>query len=161
MEKSNEKVKIISTVKHKVFVNIPELRFSRTWMSAGAVVSVDRSLLEDMMYDIGFKNMINMGMLYIEDMEVKKELGIEPEDATEPVNVIVLSDRDKNYYLTELSFVGFKDKVSKLGRTQLDELCDYAIEHRLLNVQKCKVLKEACGRDVINAVRLSELNEEE
>ena len=161
MEKSNEKVKIISTVKHKVFVNIPELRFSRTWMSAGAVVSVERSLLEDMMYDIGFKNMINMGMLYIEDMEVKKELGIEPEDATEPVNVIILSDRDKNYYLTELSLVGFKDKVSKLGRTQLDELCDYAIEHKLLNVQKCKVLKEACGRDVINAVRLSELNEEE
>lgn len=161
MEKSNEKVKIISTVKHKVFVNIPELRFSRTWMSAGAVVSVERSLLEDMMYDIGFKNMINMGMLYIEDMEVKKELGIEPEDATEPVNVIILSDRDKNYYLTELSLVGFKDKVSKLSRTQLDELCDYAIEHRLLNVQKCKVLKEACGRDIINAVRLSELNEEE
>ena len=112
------------------------------------------------MFDPGFHNMLTMGMLYIEDMEVKKELDLEPQDAVEPVNIIVLNDKQKRQYLTELSLVGFKDKVKKLGRTQLEELADYAIDHRLLDVDKCNVLKEACGRDVINAVRLNEQNKE-
>ena len=128
---------------------------------AGSSVSVDKEVLEDLMYDIGFRNMIESGMLYIQDMETKKELGLEPEDAVEPVNIIVLSDKDKKYYLTELSLVGFKDKIKKLSRPQLENLCDYAIKNRIMDVDKCKVLKEACGRDIINAVRLSEQNTEE
>ena len=44
--------------------------------------------------------MIDSGMLYIEDMAVKKELGLEPEDAKEPVNIIVLSDKEMRHYIT-------------------------------------------------------------
>ena len=156
-----DKIKIVSTVCNRVIVEVPELRFSRTWPMAGSSVSVDKEVLEDLMYDIGFRNMIESGMLYIQDMETKKELGLEPEDAVEPVNIIVLSDKDKKYYLTELSLVGFKDKIKKLSRPQLENLCDYAIKNRIMDVDKCKVLKEACGRDIINAVRLSEQNTEE
>ena len=114
-----DKIKIVSTVGNRVIVEVPELRFSRTWPMAGSSVSVDKEVLEDLMYDIGFRNMIESGMLYIQDMETKKELGLEPEDAVEPVNIIVLSDKDKKYYLTELSLVGFKDKIKKLSRPQL------------------------------------------
>ena len=155
-----EKVKIVSTVKNSVHVVNRDLRFDRTWPMAGATVSVNNDILEDLMYDVGFRNMIESGMLYIEDMQVKKDLGIEPEEATEPTNVIVLSDKEKRSYLTALSLVGFKDKIKKLSKVQLEELCDFAIENRLLDVDKANVLKEACGRDIIAAVRLNEQNKE-
>ena len=156
-----EKVKVISQVGHQVAVTIPDLRFSRMWPARGASVSIDRDVLEDMMYDPGFKNMLEMGILYIEDMEVKKDLGLEPEDANEPQNIIVLSEKERQYYWTELSLVGFKDKVKKLSKAQLEELADYAIEHRIMNVEKNKVIKEACGRDVIKAVQLVEQDQED
>ena len=161
MEEKASKVKVVSMVKHRVSVIVPEIRFNRTWPSAGSSVTIDRDVLEDLMYDVGFSNMLKMGMLYIEDMQVKKDLDLEPQDATEPVNIIVLNDKEKKKYLTELSLVGFKDKVKKLSRTQLEELANYAIDNRLVDIDKCKVLKEACGRDVINAIRLNELNKEE
>ena len=154
------KVRVVSKVGNKVTVNVPDIRFSRTWPAAGAVVNIDKEVLEDLMYDIGFRNMIDMGILYIEDMETKKELGLEPEDATEPVNIIVLSDKDKKNYMTTLSLVGFKDKIKKLSQTQLEELCNYAIDNKLIDVDKCKLLKEACGRDIMQAVRLNELDKE-
>ena len=154
------KVRVVSKVGNKVTVNVPDIRFSRTWPAAGAVVNIDKEILEDLMYDIGFRNMIDMGILYIEDMETKKELGLEPEDATEPVNIIVLSDKDKKNYMTTLSLVGFKDKIKKLSQTQLEELCNYAIDNKLIDVDKCKLLKEACGRDIMQAVRLNELDKE-
>lgn len=157
----NQKVKITSAVKHKVIVNSPELRFSRTWPGYGSSVTVDKELLENLMYDLGFKNMIMLGILSIEDLQVKKDLGLEPEDATEPVNIITLTDSQRNYYWKELSLVGFKDKIRKLSRTQLEELAEYAIDHKIIDVDKCKLVKEACGRDVINAIRLMEQDKED
>lgn len=157
---SEDKVKVISTLKNKVTVNVPDIRFNRTWVSAGMAVNIDRDTLNDLMYDAGFRNMINMGILYIEDMEVKKELGLEPEDATEPVNLILLTDKEKKYYLTELSLVGFKDKVKKLSKNQLEELADFAIQNKLVDIEKCKVIKEACGRDVVRAIQLLEADQE-
>lgn len=157
----NQKVKITSAVKHKVIVNSPELRFSRTWPGYGSSVTVDKELLENLMYDLGFKNMIMLGILSIEDLQVKKDLGLEPEDATEPINIITLTDSQRNYYWKELSLVGFKDKIRKLSRTQLEELAEYAIDHKIIDVDKCKLVKEACGRDVINAIRLMEQDKED
>ena len=161
MENQTQKVKVVSKIRNKVTVRVPDLRFNRSWMAAGASVTIDKDLLEELMYDVGFANMIKMGILYIEDMEVKKELGLEPEDATEPVNIIVLSDREKaQYWSNNLSTVGFKDKIRKLGQAQLLELADYAIDHQIMNIEKNNVLKEACGKDVINAIRLQEQDKE-
>lgn len=154
------KVKVTNMLGHVVNVTSPDLRFSRTWATQGAVVSIDKEILEELLYDPGFKNMIDMGILYIEDMGVKKDLGLEPEDATEPVNLIALTDADKKTYLTILTLAKFKENIKKLSKTQLEELCNYAIEHKYLNVDKAKVLKEACGRDIIKAVSLVESEKE-
>ena len=155
-----EKIPVINKVTHSVTVSSPELRFTRTWPAYNSVVKIDKEVLDDLMYDIGFSNMLKMGILYIEDMNIKKDLGLEPEEATEPQNIIVLSDKDKHYYLTQLSLVGFKDKISKLGKEQINELCNYAITNQLIDIEKAKVLKEACGRDIVAAIRLTEQNKE-
>ena len=155
-----DKVKVISTLKNRVTVNVPDIRFSRTWPTAGASVNIDKDTLEELMYDAGFANMVKMGILFIEDMEFKKEMGLEPEDATEPVNLILLNDKEKRYYLTGISLVGFKDKLKKLSKNQIEELADYAIQNKLVDIEKCKVIKEACGRDVIRAIQLLEADKE-
>ena len=159
MEK--ERVKIISQHNGPVSVIVPELRFSREWMSKGAAIPVERETLEELMYDPGFKYMIDTGMLYIEDMQVKKDLGIEPEDAEEPVNIIILTDKEKERMMTVLPFIEFKIKLKTLNYEQLQDLADFSIRHELSDFQKAEEIKKACGKDIINAIRLNREDKED
>lgn len=154
------KVKITSMTNGLVSVKVPSAQFQREWIDRGASVMVEREKLDELMYDVGFKYMIDTGMLYIEDMNVKKELGIEPEDAIAPVNVIVLSEADKKRYLTVMPLKEFKIQVAKLNKEQIDILVDYAIANHYADFDKTKVLKEISGRDIIQTIRLSEQNKE-
>lgn len=157
---ANDKVKITSMVNNVVGVKVPAAQFQRDWMGYGSSVMIDKEKLEELMYDNGFKYMIDNGILYIEDLEVKKELGLEPEDATAPVNIIVLSDDDKKRYMTVMPLKDFKVQVKKLNHEQLNLLVDYAVAHRYADFDKVKVLKDMTGRDVIQTLRLSEQNKE-
>lgn len=155
------RVKIINMVDHIVHVGSDELRFNRTWPRKDAVVTVDSDLLNELMYDPGFEYMIRTGILYIEDMEVKKELGLEPEDATEPENIIVLNDAQRKDLMIKTPIKEFDEKVRKLGKEQQKALVEYAVEHRYGDFEKSKILKELTGRDVVKAIQLAIQNEEE
>ena len=155
------KVKIINMVDHVVHVGSDELRFNRTWPRKDAVVTVESDLLNELMYDPGFEYMIRTGILYIEDMEVKKELGLEPEDAIEPENIIVLNDAQRKDLMIRVPIAEFEEKVNKLGKEQQKALVDYAIEHRYGDFEKSKILKNLTGRDVVKAIQLAMQNEEE
>lgn len=155
-----EKVKIISMVNHRIGVTIPDIHFKRVWPTKGYSVAVDREILDELIYNAGFKYMIDSGMLYIEDMKVKQELGLEPEDATEPVNIIVLSDKEMRTYMTTLSLVAFKEKFAKLSYEQMNAVADFAIANKLMDYDKCKFIKDTCGRDIITAIKLKEDSKE-
>lgn len=154
-------INVINKVNHPVGVVVPELNFRRDWMGKEQKIAIDENLLKELMFDPGFHNMVMQGILYIEEMDVKKELGIEPFDAEEPVNVIVLTDAEREKYLTVYTLKNFKDKVSKLNQTQLNELADYAISKKIIDVEKCKVIKQLCGRDILQAIRLGEQDKED
>ena len=155
------KVNIVNTTRGSVLVDVREIPFRHDWVTQGAKFAVEHDVLEQLMYDKGFKYMIDTGILYIEDMEEKKALGIEPEEAEEPVNVIVLSDKERRRYMVNLSLDEFKQKVRKLSYEQVVQLADYAVANRLADFDKAEFLKEICGRDVIQAIRLSAQNKEE
>lgn len=155
-----KKVNVKSLTVGDVSVFEPSIPFRMSWPNKGTTRQIDEDVLQQLMYMPGFEYMINNGILYIEDMEVKKDLGIEPEDASEPVNVIVLTDKERRRYMVNLSIEEFKKKVGELGYEQVKLLADYAIENKLVDYDKCKILKEVCGRDVIEAIKLSELNKE-
>ena len=154
-------INVINKVNHPVGVVVPELNFRRDWMGKEQKIAIDENLLKELMFDPGFHNMVMQGILYIEEMDVKKELGIEPFDAEELVNVIVLTDAEREKYLTVYTLKNFKDKISKLNQTQLNELADYAISKKIVNVEKCKVIKQLCGRDILQAIRLGEQDKED
>ena len=155
-----EKIRVISKHQGPISVNIPDLRFKREWHNKGSSIPIERETLEEMMYDSGFKYMIDTGMLYIEDLEVKKELGLEPEDATEPVNIIVLNDNDMKRMMTAMPQFEFDAKLKTLNYEQMLALADFAIKNELGDFGKCDAIKKACGKDILTAIKLNREDKE-
>jgi hypothetical protein len=154
------KVKVTSTTVGEVSVFDPSIPFRASWPAKGSTRPIEEETLEQLIYFPGFKRMIDSGVLYIEDMDVKKRLGIEPEDATEPVNVIVLSDQEKNKYLKMYSVDKFKEEIKKLSHEQLIDLADYAIENKIADFDKSEVLEKACGKNIVKGIQLARQNKE-
>ena len=155
-----EKIRVISKHQGPISVNISDLRFKREWPNKGASILIEKETLEEMMYDSGFKYMIDTGMLYIEDLEVKKELGLEPEDATEPVNIIVLNDNDMKRMMTAMPQFEFDAKLKTLNYEQMLALADFAIKNELGDFGKCDAIKKACGKDILTAIKLNREDKE-
>jgi hypothetical protein len=156
----NTKVNVVCTVNHSVCINVPSLLFKMDWIGKGSSRKIDKELLEQLLYDPGVQYMFNTGMLYIEEMETKKELGLEPEEAVEPVNIIILNDKQKRNVLINYSMKDFKDMIDKLSIEQVSELAQYAIDNRILDPDRDDYIMAKCGRDIMTAVRLARKNAE-
>ena len=84
---SDKRVKVKSLVKGIVGIKSQDLRVNLTWNKRGAVRNVDFDTLRDLIYEEGVEYMFKEGILGIDDMDTKKELGLEPEDAVEPMKM--------------------------------------------------------------------------
>lgn len=159
MEK--EMVTVISTVNGTVGIYLPDLRFKREWTKKGQRQRIDKELLQDIMYDSGSEYMFRTGMLYIEDMDVKKEIGLEPEDAEIPVNIIVLDDKQMQRYLTVMPLHEFKENVKKLSIEQVKNLVDYAVEKESITFDKSEYLEKITGLNAMSMIQLNRKNKED
>ncbi len=127
----DDKVNVISTVTGTVGITLPELHFKREWPRKGTKLAISKDILREAIYDPGTEYIFKTGMLYIDDMEFKKEIGLEPEDAVEPENVIVLNDKQMKRYLTVAPVRDLREVLPKLSKEQLKNLINYAIEKRV------------------------------
>lgn len=153
----SEKVIVISNTHGAVSIDVPELRLSRTWAKKGAKIPIDFNTLQEAMYDPGVEYMFKHGLLYIEDLEVKKKLELEPEDATEPQNIIVLSDDQKERYLSRLPYNDFKIAFAKLSKEEQISLAQYAIDNKIQILKdKSDIIKESTHIDINKLMELSE-----
>ena len=150
----DKKVKVISTIPGTVTLQLPNLNFVRVWPGKNSAVMIPYSVLEEGIFDIGFGNALRSGDLYIEDMEVKKELGLEPEDAKEPQNIIVLSDNKMLFLLKTASLEVFKDTLEKISLEQANNLAQYAIDNQINDYNKTDLIKAKTGRDVAEIIKL-------
>ena len=99
--------------------------------------------------------MIDRGILYIEDMKDKIDLGLEPEGAEEPENIIVLKDNQIKELLTTTPFIVFKKEIEKLTQTQVREIVNYAIVNELVDVNKVSYLKDLTGLDIMKSISIN------
>lgn len=159
MEK--EMVTVISTVNGVVGIYLPDLRFKKEWTRKGQSQKIDKELLQDIMYDPGSEYMFRTGMLYIEDMDIKKEIGLEPEEATEPVNIIVLDEKQLNRYLTVMPLHEFKENVKKLSIEQAKNLVDYAVQKETITFDKAEFLEKVTGLNAMSMIQLNRKNKED
>ena len=151
----DKKVKVVSLVSQRVVLTVPDLRLRRVWERKGAVVTIPFEQLEEAMYNPGVENLFKNGVLGIDDMEVKIALGLEPEDAKTPVNIITLNDDQRKRYLTVMPLHEFKEALTKLPIEQINELAAYAIEHEILDFDKSAEIKKYVDVDIMKAIQLN------
>ena len=159
MEK--EMVTVISTVNGVVGIYLPDLRFKKEWTRKGQRQKIDKELLQDIMYDPGSEYMFRTGMLYIEAMDIKKEIGLEPEEATEPVNIIILDEQQLHRYLTVMPLHEFKENVKKLSIEQAKNLVDYAVQKETITFDKAEFLEKITGLNAMSMIQLNRKNKED
>ena len=155
-----EKVKVVNLVSSRVNINIPDVRLNRIWEKKGAVKTIPFDQLEEAMYNPGVESLFTEGILGIEDLEIKKKLGLEPEDVTEPVNIIVLNDQQRKRYLTVMPFAEFKDKIKELPVEQVREMAQFAIDNDIADFDKAEIIKKITGIDIIGSIQTKKQNEE-
>lgn len=155
------KVKIENLISSRVILSMPDLRLKRVWEKKGAIKTIPFEQLEEAIYDPGVESLFVDGVLGIADMDVKKKLGLEPEEAEEPVNIIVLSDKERKEWLVDLSVAEFRNKIKELPREQVIELANYAVDNEITNFEKSEILKRAVGIDVLSRVKLNRDNKAE
>lgn len=161
MVDKDTKVSIKNETSGRIGINLPDLKLKRTWERKNVIRQMSFEDLEQAFYEPGVEYMFRQGMLSIEDMDVKKALGLEPEEATAPVNIIILSDAQKQRYLTVLPMAEFRQEVAKLSHEQQLALVDYAIEHEIANLDKAEFLKTLTEIDIFSAIRIKRSAKEE
>lgn len=149
-----EKIEVISTVNGQVILNVPEMRLHRVWARKGAKQKIKLEELEEAIYYPGVERLFKKGILYIEDMEAKKVLGLEDEDATKPTNIIVLTEAQQKRFLTVAPIFELKEILEQISSAQARELANYAIELQITDLAKTDLLKEYSGIDVIKNITL-------
>lgn len=157
----SEKVKVTSLVKGRIVMNLPDLRFRREWPKKGTTLLIDKEILREAIFVSGIEYMFKNGILYIDDMELKIELGLEPEEATEPVNIIPLSDAQMKRFLTVMPVAELKTEIEKLSSNQKSELAAFAIENELISMDRIDLLNKSLGVDLLRAVQLKRQNQED
>lgn len=156
-----KRITLTNMCKHEISLSFPEFHFVRTLPKKGATVKIDRETFLEMVYDPGLSYMLQSGMIFLDDMEIKKDIGLEPEDAEEPKNIKMLSDKDFERYLKILPITELKSVLKSLKKEQIDSLIDYAIEHEIVDMTRCDILKQMTGRDIVRAIQLNREAKEE
>lgn len=148
----SDKIKVISAVNHRCGIDNADLHISRVWPGMGSVITFTKEQIEELMFDPAFKNMVTEGMLYIDDMEVKKEIGIEPEDAEKPT-IILMDEKTLERFWKNMPLSQFKLETKNLSNSQLTSLARYAMEHGSAGtIDKANYLSEISGFNILKGI---------
>ena len=105
-------------------------------------------------------------LLYIEDMQIKKDLGLEPLDAEEPTNIIIPDDKMVKRLLTVVPSSELKATLKKFPTEQINEFAQKAISVGDINLERSEIIKEVAASrglniDVAKAITLNKQAKED
>lgn len=145
-------VSVKNMIQANVSITKPEYGINKHWSGFGQTMKIPFDSLEQAMWDPGVQNMFTSGILYIDSLQDKIDLGLEPADVEEPVNIVLLDEKKMENLLKNVPLTVFKTEVSKLTRVQVDSLITYAINNQLVDPAKCSWLKDLTGKDILKAI---------
>lgn len=147
----NNMIMVTSASDFTIVVNIPDIPLHRSWKKRGAKFPIDRKILLQAYYDPSVESLFKEGMLTTNDVEFLKEVGLMEEDGT--ANVTILTDALLTRLIRTMPVAEVKKELTKLSRTQLEELADYAIEHYTeLQMDRIDILSNATGKNIMKAI---------
>jgi hypothetical protein len=150
----NEKVIVTSMVGGNVGLTLPHLRVNKTWPKKGTKLPVEKDILREAIYEPGVEYMFKNGILYIEDMEFKIELGLEEEGAKTPTAIIPVDEKYLERVLKRMPLVEMKKVVKEMNDNQRRELVDYAAEQNDIQLDRISALKDIIGIDLFKVIEL-------
>ena len=152
MNTSNRLVKFKNTVNSKVIVFEPAYNIRREFPGKGAIQTIPFDLVEQLLWRPGFKNLVQTGILYIEDMQDKIDLQLEDPDTKTPTKIKVFTDEQILTLLRVRNYDDFVKELSTVSVEQANNVVDYAINNDIIDTKKCDYLKTITGRDIIKSI---------
>lgn len=156
----NEKVIVTSMVNGLVSINKPQYHLVRVWPQKGAKLPVEKNALREAIYEPGVAYMFKNGMLYIDDMDFKIELGLEEEGATAPTAIIPVDEKYLERVLKRMPLAEMKIAIKGMNGEQVHELIDYASEQNDIQLDRIAAIKEITGADLFRVIELKKQREE-
>ena len=148
----NDKVMVTSMVGGTVSASALE---HKVWNKKGQKLPVSKQVLREAIYEPGIEYMFKKGILYIEDMEFKIELGLEAEGAKEPTQILPVDDKYLNRVLKLMPISEMKQAIDKMSLTQKQELVDYAVRQNDIQLDRLNIVSNKCNVDVLKAIELN------
>ena len=156
----NDRVIVESMVNGIIGINRPEYRLVKTWPQKGSKLPIEKDALRQAIYEPGVEYMFKNGMLYIEDMAFKIELGLEEEGATAPTAIIPVDAKYLERVLKRMPVREMKEAIKAMNDNQRRELIDYASEQNDIQLDRIKAIKELTGTDLFKVIELKNLQGE-
>jgi len=150
----NEKVIVTSMVGGNVGLTLPHLRVNKTWPKKGTKLPIEKDVLREAIYEPGVEYMFKNGILYIEDMDFKIELGLEQEGAKAPTAIIPVDEKYLERVLKRMPVSEMKQVIKGMNENQKRELIDYAAGQNDIQLDRLNALKELTGVDLFKVIEL-------
>lgn len=156
----DEKVNVTSMVSGRIGLVLPHMHINKVWPKKGTKLPVDKSILREAIYEPGVDYMFRQGLLYIEDMDFKIELGLESEGTTKPTEIMPIDEKYLTRLLKTMPVAEMKLAVKKMNDNQKRELVDFASEQNDIQFDRMDALKELTGIDIVKVIELKRSKEE-
>ena len=150
----DEKVMVTSMVNGIIGINRPEYRLVKTWPQKGAKLPIEKEALRQAIYEPGVEYMFKKGMLYIDDMDFKIELGLEEEGTKAPTAIIPVDEKYLERVLKRMPLREMKEAIKAMNDNQKRELVDYATEQNDIQLDRINAIKELTGIDLFKVIEL-------
>ena len=147
----NKMIMVKSASDSTLVVFIPELGLNKTWTKKGMRLPIARDILMQACYDDSVMGLIASGMLVIEDKPFLIEAGFMSEEQID--NLVELTETYLRRLIKNMPLSELKKEVTKLSRSQIEEVANYAIEHYTdLAMDRVDLLAKISGKDMMQAI---------
>lgn len=127
----------------------------KVWNKKGQKLPVSKDVLREAIYEPGIEYMFKNGILYIEDMEFKIELGLEAEGTKTPTQIIPMDEKYMTRVLKLMPISEMKKTIDEMSMVQKQELVDFAVKQNDIQLDRIKIVSDKCGVDVLKAIELN------
>ena len=126
----------------------------RVWNKKGQKLPVSKDILREAIYEPGVEYMFKKGILYIEDMDFKIELGLEAEGTKVPTEILPMDEKFMNRVLKLMPVPEMKTTIDKMTMVQKQELVDFALKQNYISLDRIKIVSDKCGVDILKTISL-------
>ena len=148
----NDKVIVTSMVSGNVGLTLPHLRVNKTWPKKGTKLPVVKEILREAIYEPGVEYMFKNGILYIEDMDFKIELGLEAEGAKAPTAIVPVDEKYLERLLKRMPVAEMKQAIKGMNDNQKREMIEYASEQNDIQLDRLSAIKELTGTALFKVI---------